>query len=166
MTVQITRYADAHLFGVRDLILPIQRDEFGIEITYAQQPDLQDIDGFYRKGSGDFWVALDGSVVVGSIALVDIGNGQGALRKMFVRQDHRGAGRGAGRGVAQRLLDCLLQHAAAQGLREVFLGTTSKFLAAHRFYEKAGFEHVDEAALPDSFPRMKVDTRFYLRRLA
>jgi N-acetylglutamate synthase-like GNAT family acetyltransferase len=162
MSVEIIRYSDAHLLGVRDLILPIQRDEFGIEITYEDQPDLQDVDGFYRKGCGDFWVAVDETEVVGSIALIDIGEGRGALRKMFVRRDHRGAAAG----VAQRLLDCVLKHAVAQGLREILLGTTSKFLAAHRFYQKAGFELVDEADLPDSFPRMKVDTRFYLRRLA
>jgi RimJ/RimL family protein N-acetyltransferase len=42
------------------------------------------------------------------------------------------------------------------------LGTTAAFLAAHRFYEKSGFRLVDEADLPETFPRMAVDTRFYV----
>jgi N-acetylglutamate synthase-like GNAT family acetyltransferase len=162
MSVEITTFRNDLRQGVRDLILPIQRDEFGIDITYEQQPDLQDVDGFYRKGCGEFWVAVAGGEVVGSIALVDIGNAQAALRKMFVRADQRGAQRG----VAQRLLERLLEHAAGCGVREVFLGTTSRFLAAHRFYEKAGFLLIDESDLPQRFPRMAVDTRFYLRRLA
>lgn len=162
MSVEIVPFCDDHGQGVRDLILPIQREEFGIEITYEQQPDLQEVGGFYRKGCGEFWVAVAEGAVVGSIALVDIGDGRAALRKMFVKAEYRGAGHG----VAQRLLDGLLAHAAASGVREILLGTTSRFLAAHRFYEKAGFDLIGEADLPASFSRMKVDTRFYRRRLA
>ena len=43
----------------------------------------------------------------------------------------------------------------------VYLGTTAKFLAAHRFYEKNGFREIAREALPDSFPVMAVDTKFY-----
>jgi len=41
------------------------------------------------------------------------------------------------------------------------LGTTPEFLTAHRFYEKNGFSLIDLEDLPESFPRMDVDTRFY-----
>lgn len=162
MTIHIVPFVAEHASGVRELIVPIQREEFGIDITYEDQPDLKDVDGFYRKGCGDFWVALDGNSVVGTIALVDIGDKQAALRKMFVKASHRGAEAG----VARSLLERLLQHARGHGLREIYLGTTSRFLAAHRFYEKAGFDLIDETDLPASFPRMKVDSRFYRRRLA
>ena len=159
MTIRIVRYAEDFARGVRDLIVPIQREEFGIEITYEDQPDLHDIAAFYRHGCGDFWVALDGDEVVGSIALIDIGNAQAALRKMFVKRAYRGAAQG----VAQGLLETLLAHAHRRKVAEIYLGTTSKFLAAHRFYEKMGFDLVDEADLPEEFPRMAVDTRFYRR---
>lgn len=43
----------------------------------------------------------------------------------------------------------------------MWLGTTERFLAAHRFYEKNGFVLVDRSALPASFPLMAVDSRFY-----
>jgi N-acetylglutamate synthase-like GNAT family acetyltransferase len=157
VAIDILSYREEHLPGVRDLIVPIQREEFGIPITYEDQPDLHDVEGFYRRGAGEFWVAVDRDAVVGSIALVDIGSGQAALRKMFVKADHRGAEHG----VARLLVATLLDHARASGIREVYLGTTAAFLAAHRFYEKAGFELVDESDLPASFPRMAVDTRFY-----
>jgi len=162
MTIHIVPYSEAFALGVRDLIVPIQQREFGIPITYEDQPDLHDIAAFYRKGCGEFWIALQGEEVVGSIALIDIGKGQAALRKMFVKEAYRGASQG----VAKRLLETLLDHAGRSGVTEVYLGTTSKFLAAHRFYEKTGFDLIDEAELPDDFPRMAVDTRFYRRRLA
>jgi GNAT superfamily N-acetyltransferase len=95
------------------------------------------------------------------VALVDIGGNQVALRKMFVSAAHRGAEHG----VAKRLLDTLLQWCRERGVRAIFLGTTSKFLAAHRFYEKNAFTEIDGSQLPASFPLMAVDTKFYTRVL-
>ena len=152
--------------GVRDLIVPIQQDEFGIDITYDDQPDLKDIPGFYQNGVGNFWVAVDGGQVVGSIGLKDIGNNQGALRKMFVAPSHRGADSKTGGGVAAELLSTLLGHARMVGLSDIFLGTTAQFKAAHRFYEKHGFDLIEVFDLPEAFPRMAVDTRFYVLRLS
>jgi N-acetylglutamate synthase-like GNAT family acetyltransferase len=48
-----------------------------------------------------------------------------------------------------------------RSVREVYLGTTSKFLAAHRFYEKNGFREIEKKSLPGNFPLMAVDTKFY-----
>jgi len=159
--VRIRRHARGDEAAVRDLVVPIQADEFGIAITYADQPDLADVDGFYRRGDGDFWVAEVAGRIVGTIALVDIGGRRGALRKMFVARDFRGAAFGVARG----LLDTLLAHAAARGFTEIWLGTTDRFLAAHRFYEKSGFARVAAADLPETFPRMVQDSVFYRRRL-
>lgn len=155
--MKIIAYEAQYRDAVRDLIVPIQREEFGIDISYADQPDLADIEGFYQKGEGGFWLALVGDEVVGTIALIDIGEGRVALRKMFVAA----AFRGREHGTAQALLDDVTARASARGLSEILLGTTAKFLAAHRFYEKNGFDLVEVSDLPDSFPCMAVDTRFY-----
>jgi N-acetylglutamate synthase-like GNAT family acetyltransferase len=148
--------------GILSLILPIQQDEFAIPITAAEQPDLADIEGYYLPGAGGFWVGETAGRIVGTIALKDIGAGRGALRKMFVAAAHRGAPSHLG----ERLLRTLLGHARGAGLREILLGTTDFFVAAHRFYEKHGFRAVEPAELPPSFPRMAVDTRFYALSLA
>lgn len=147
--------------GILDVILPIQREEFGIAITAADQPDLQDILSFYHVGHGGFWVATAGTRIVGTIGLKDIGNAQGALRKMFVAADYRGKEHG----VASRLLQTLLAHAYREQLTHVYLGTTDKFLAAHRFYEKNGFEEIAKADLPPAFPVMAIDSKFYVADL-
>ncbi|MBI5589122.1 MAG: GNAT family N-acetyltransferase [Deltaproteobacteria bacterium] len=98
--LEIVPFSEHHLSGVVDVILPIQQSEFSIPITLDAQSDLLDIPGFYQKDSSNFWVALHGSEVVGTIALLDIGNGQVALRKMFVKAKFRGSTRL----VAHRLL--------------------------------------------------------------
>lgn len=160
--IEIVPFSDHHLSGVVDVILPIQQSEFGIPITLDAQPDLLDIPNFYQKGSGNFWVALHGSEVVGTIALLDIGNGQGALRKMFVKEPFRGSMHG----VARRLLQVFLDWCKTHDICEVYLGTTAKFLAAHRFYEKNGFTEIAPSELPTSFPIMSVDTKFYKYSIA
>jgi N-acetylglutamate synthase-like GNAT family acetyltransferase len=145
--------------AVIELIVGIQRGEFAIDITAEQQPDLRSIGTFYQVNGGNFWVALDEGRVVGTVSLLDIGNRQGALRKMFVHPDHRGAAKAT----ASRLLDTLLDWAGARGFEEIFLGTTTQFLAAHRFYAKNGFVEIPPTALPPAFPIMKVDTKFFAR---
>ena len=147
--------------AVIELILDIQRGEFGVPITAADQPDLADVTGFYGKGRGGFWVAWEGATIVGTVGLLDHGDGA-ALRKMFVRADRRGRVHG----IAERLIAKVLAHAGAAGLHTLRLGTRPDMLAAHRFYEKHGFRRVDEAELPATFPRMRVDSVFYRLDLA
>ncbi len=154
MIVRAYRPGDAQ--AVIDVILPIQREEFGVSITAEDQPDLADIPGWYQVGVGQFWLAERDGLAVGTIALKDIGDGAVALRKMFVRPEGRGPA-----GAASALLATALEHARAHGVRQIWLGTTDRFLAAHRFYEKNGFAQVEVDDLPAAFPRMAVDTRFY-----
>jgi N-acetylglutamate synthase-like GNAT family acetyltransferase len=156
----IAPFSDADQQGVLDVILPIQQREFGIPITAADQPDLMSIPEFYQSGTGGFWVARSNGEVVGTVGLKDIGSGQTALRKMFVAAPFRGRESG----VAGKLLDVLLAHARAKGVAEIFLGTTDKFLAAHRFYEKRNFRELQKAELPEAFPVMAVDSKFYVLR--
>ncbi|MGF1537515.1 MAG: GNAT family N-acetyltransferase [Elainellaceae cyanobacterium] len=157
--MQITTYKPAHQTSVIDLILPIQREEFGSSITLADQPDLLQIPAVYQRGNGNFWVAIAADEVVGTVGAIDIGHGHLALRKMFVAAPYRG------RAVGQQLMDTLRQWATARHVAEVYLSTIEAFTRAHRFYEKNGFEQVGAAELPGHFPRMPGDTIFYRLRL-
>ena len=159
--IEVVPFSTEHQAGVIDVILPIQQAEFGISIILEDQPDLLDIPGFYQQGSGGFWVAVCGAQVVGTISLLDIGGARGALRKMFVRAEYRGPKHQ----VARRLLETLMGWCSEKQVREVFLGTTAQFVAAHRFYEKWGFAEIPKADLPATFPVMSVDTKFYVRAL-
>jgi len=139
------------------LILSIQSAEFLIPITEADQPDLKSVDTFYQHGNGNFWVALSEGNVVGTISLKDIGQQQVALRKMFVHKSFRGSDQG----VANKLLVAAIEWCIQKNIQDIYLGTVEAFRAAHRFYEKNGFERIETRQLPKNFPLMQVDTIFY-----
>jgi len=85
--IQIVPFQPRFAAGVVAVILPIQQTEFAIPISLEAQPDIQDIGAFYQHGDGNFWVALADGEVVGTLGLLDIGNRQAALRKMFVKTE-------------------------------------------------------------------------------
>lgn len=163
MQIQIVPYQQQYDDAIASLIVSIQQHEFNIKITLADQPDLQDIDNFYRKGSGNFWCALSPEgELIGTIALIDIGNGMGAIRKMFVKSEWRGKEKN----VARILLNTLELWASQHAITALYLGTVEQLKAAQRFYEREGFTLVEVQSLPTQFPRMAVDTIFYKKILS
>jgi N-acetylglutamate synthase-like GNAT family acetyltransferase len=156
-SIIIQPYASKYQQQVVDLILTIQQQEYHIPITEKDQPDLFEIESFYQQGNGNFWVAVCNERVVGSVALIDIGSRQVALRKMFVAKSYRGATLKT----AHRLLHTAIAWAKKQEVERIYLGTTLQYRAAHRFYEKNGFQHIEKEKLPENFPVMNVDKKFY-----
>lgn len=159
--ISITEYRPEYQGEVIDMILVIQQKEYGISITAEDQPDLKNVYEFYQQDGGNFWIALSDGVVAGTIALKNIGNNCGALRKMFVKSEFRGADKG----VASGLLSVLERWSPGNGYRDVYLGTTPFFKAAHSFYRKNGFIEILKEELPESFPVMNVDTIFFHKEL-
>lgn len=155
--LQIATYQPQYQAAIIKLILNIQQQEFGLPITLKDQRDLLDIPSFYQRGNGNFWIALDREKVIGTIAAIDIGNSQLALRKMFVDTKYRGKEIGVG----QHLLNSLLNWARSKNIGDIYLGTVDVFQAAHRFYQKNGFMRIHQLVLPPSFPLMTGDTIFY-----
>lgn len=163
MQIQIVPYQQQYDDAIASLIVSIQQHEFNIKITLADQPDLQDIDNFYRKRSGNFWCALSPKgELIGTIALIDIGNGMGAIRKMFVKNEWRGKEKN----VARALLNTLELWASQHAITALYLGTVEQLKAAQRFYEREGFTLEEVQNLPTQFPRMAVDTIFYKKILS
>jgi GNAT superfamily N-acetyltransferase len=160
-TVKVEVYTGRYQQEVIDLILAIQREEFGVPITAADQPDLKNIPSFYQKGNGNFWIALYGKEVVGTIALIDIGASQLALRKMFVRKEFRGSAFNT----AQLLMDTVFGWMEERNCTDIFLGTIDLFVAAQKFYRKNGFDEVPKKDLPASFPAMTLDNTFFRKHI-
>ena len=155
--MKIQAYNKKYQQQVIDLILNIQQNEFHVPVTIKDQPDLLNIENFYCSKNGNFWVALGGDEVIGTIALIDIDNNQSCLRKMFVHKDFRGKEKGVG----QLLLDALIDWCKEKNIKEVYLGTIDTMIAAHKFYVRNGFVEIDKSQLPETFPVMKVDNKFF-----
>jgi GNAT superfamily N-acetyltransferase len=158
--LSIDIYKNIHQQKVIDHILSVQH-EFEIPISLEAQPDLNNIPDYYQINNGNFWIARAGEEVIGTISLLNIGNDQGALRKMFVNRNYRGKKFGVG----QKLLDTLMDWAKEKKFKKIFLGTTAKFVRAQHFYEKNGFAEIDKFNLPATFPLVHVDVKFYCKSL-
>jgi len=158
----IRPYQEVNKDKVASLIVRIQREEFGIDIALQDQPDLLNIGQFYQRKNGNFWCATNSyEEIVGTIALLDIGNRMGAIRKMFVRQDYRGKEKNA----AKDLLDVLENWSMQKQFETLYLGTIDKFKAAQRFYFRNDYKMIDPSRLPVNFPKMNVDNLFFAKTL-
>lgn len=160
--IQIIEYTNPSHNKVIEHILKIENDEFHLNLTLNDQPDLASIENSYQKQGDNFWLALNESdEVVGTIALFNLGNHIGDLRKMFVKPEYRGKESG----VSKNLLDTLINWAVSHHYQKIFLETNSAFKAAMRFYEKNGFQRVAPSQLPSNFPVIKVAEYFYVKEL-
>lgn len=153
--MNVIEYNDIYKDQVVKLILSIQQDEYNIPITLDDQPDLLNIPSTYQRGTGNFWLAIENEIVIGTISLIDLGGQITTLRKMFVKKNYRG------KGISHQLLTTLINWCEHKQVDSIYLGTTSRFLAAHKFYEKNNFTTIIKEDLPKSFPLLAVDTVFY-----
>ncbi len=156
--LRITVFEPKYQKQVEHLVIPIQTVEFGYDTSVDRQPDLQDVAGYFLKGKSNFWIALHEDTVIGTIGIVDIGNHQAVVKKMFVSSEFRGPEPG----VARMLMNTSKQWCIENGMFDVMLGTTERMLAAQRFYEKHGFNEVALDDLPQTFPVVHgIDKVFY-----
>lgn len=161
MKVEIQSLDNAFSDQAIDLILTIQQKEFNIPITIDDQPDLRQIESFYKASGGNFWGAFIDGELVGTIALVKFDENAGAIRKMFVKKEFRGKELN----IAQKLLEVLISYCYQNRINEIFLGTITVLKAALRFYEKNHFTVIDKEKLPVRFPLVNADNVFYCLNL-
>jgi putative acetyltransferase len=83
----------------------------------------------------DFFVLRRAGGPIAMGALKRFGDADGELKSMHVLAEHRG------QGLSRRMLDHMIEHALAAGLRRLFLetGAQPSFRAARGLYERAGF---------------------------
>ncbi len=159
--ISITEFETVDQAEVTALILQIQREEFHIAITLEDQPDLQEIEAAYFAKGGKFWVAKNEQAeIVGTLAVVPIENQRCVIKKVFVTPTYRGKEK-----VGQQLLDQAFKFCKTVEINEIYLGTTEKFIAAQKFYQKNGFERIEKNTLPPSFMKMEVDNVFFRKKL-
>ena len=65
---EVLEYSDEYKEGIIKLINDVYENEMG-QHSKSGRPDLDIIPEMYQKNNGNFWVALDGEKVIGTIAL-------------------------------------------------------------------------------------------------
>jgi acetyltransferase, GNAT family len=157
--MEIITYREEYKQQIINLILHIQNDEAGIALSLDEQPDLKNIPEYYQKNGGQFFIAIEGRELIGTIAIMNYGNNNAVLKKFFVRSDFRGKGIG-------RALYCeLLEYARDMGFERIVLDTPAVAQASHRFYEKSGFERIKKSELPFKYEYPDRDSYLYLLNL-
>jgi hypothetical protein len=90
----------------------------------------------YTAPRGALWVAWDGEVAVGCLALQELAPDTAELKRMYVTPEARG------RGVARRLTEHAIAVAAARGYARLRLGTLPTMGAAQELYASVGFRRI------------------------
>jgi len=146
--INIQLFDEKYQAQVEEMVLGIQNGEFNLGLTAQRQPDLHNLKAFYNDRGNQLWVATNSKdEVVGSIGLEKLNNEQAVLRKMFIKQEYRGKTLG----LAQRLFEILIIKARHQNFKEILLDTPLVTHAAHRFYERNGFELISNDAVPENY---------------
>jgi putative acetyltransferase len=104
-------------------------------------PEL-DAPATWAAGRGTrMWVLEGEPGTIAACICATPSDGAVELHKFYVTADLRGTG------LARQLLGLVLGVAKAEGAAAVFLWSDTRFLRAHRFYEKAGFVRQPEQRL-------------------
>jgi putative acetyltransferase len=90
----------------------------------------------YLPPRGGLWVARRGGAAAGCIALHALGPTVGEVKRMYVRDEHRG------HGVARALVRHLIDAARERGYTALRLGTLPTMHAAQRLYTGFGFRPI------------------------
>ena len=155
--IEINIYTESDREEVIALVLRCQNDGTRPHVSAEDQPELLRIKEAYMDGGGSFWVAKENEKVVGCIGLMKFDGGIAVLKKFFVSEPYRSAPHHLGR----QLYAVLLDFAKAHGVSALILDMPKNTERAHEFYEKAGFQKVEEERLPVRYDHPYDDSDFY-----
>ncbi len=132
--VTIIDYADRHRDAFKILNEEWLKKYFTVEpidVALLSEPKKEILD----RG-GKIFYAMAGDEVVGTVALLNEGNGIFELGKMAVSEKHQGAG------IGKKLLEHALRYAKENGTKKVILYSHTSLKSAIHLYKKFGFVEV------------------------
>ncbi|MCB0463906.1 MAG: GNAT family N-acetyltransferase [Flavobacteriaceae bacterium] len=104
-----------------------------------------------------YWVAFYDKELAGTIAILNLDDDTSILKNMFVKKKFRGKTFD----ISYNLLQTAISSCRSENISNLYLGTMEQFIAAHKFYEKNGFQKIEEHELPSGFVYNPIDTVFY-----
>ncbi|GAC1412394.1 MAG: GNAT family N-acetyltransferase [Actinomycetota bacterium] len=113
--------------------------------VHGEVPELLGIASYGKRCGGRFWIAESDGRLVASIGILPgPGTDMVTLTKLYVARSARR------QGMAARLVDLVENEARARNARTIELWSDTRFLDAHRFYERHGYtRHEQTRALHD-----------------
>ncbi len=105
----------------------------------GEMPELLRIAAYFREQHGAMWVAEEGERVLGCVGFTPAADPSGIeLKKLYVAAAARE------RGLGGALLDLVERAATERSARIIDLWSDTRFVTAHAFYERRGFQRTGE----------------------
>lgn len=155
--IEIGKYSERDKDEIIALVLHCQNDGTRPLVSVGDQPELLHIKREYMDNGGCFWVAKENGKTVGTIGLMNKGDGLCILKKFFVYEPYRGRPHHLG----QQLYATFLNFAKEQGFSKIILDTPKNTDRAHSFYEKSGFKRIQKEELPIEYDYPYNDSHFF-----
>jgi putative acetyltransferase len=95
--------------------------------------ELEALPGAYAPPGGLLWIARDGDTAAGCVALRRLDTGTAEMKRMYVRETHRGTGLG------RKLAAVVIEEARKRGHGRIVLDTLPKLTTAIALYRNLGF---------------------------
>lgn len=110
--------------------------EYGLMLPEPLRPsgdELRNLPGPYGRPSGRLLLARIVGEPAGCVALRALARGEAEMKRLFVREDHRGMG------IGRMLAEAVIDEARGMGYRRLLLDTLPTMEAARRMYATLGF---------------------------
>lgn len=135
--VKIIRYQDKYKEAICKFINESMHEFIGR--PYKERFDVSNIENYYFKNNGNFWLALDvkNKEIVGSIAFENLNN-YGVLKRFYVDKSYHKLN------IGKRLYNMLENFVKNEtNINKIYLACGHVLQDAHKFYLNNGFEKIN-----------------------
>jgi uncharacterized HAD superfamily protein/GNAT superfamily N-acetyltransferase len=129
-----------------------------IDRPYKDRPDVSNIEEYYLKNNGNFWLAIDVKTkkIIGSIALENKDK-YGILKRFYVNKEYQKLG------IGNRLYKTLYIFVKREtAIEEIVLVSGEVLKEAHHFYIKNGFNQVERLPIQMHYAS---DDDFFIKKV-
>lgn len=127
----ILEYVQDYRENVNNLMHEVLVEEFGF--NQFSDEILNSKNEEYVMNNNKLWLAMENDEVIGTTGIVELSENHALLKKVYVKESHRG------KGIAQQLLNQCLDYAKSLGYDYIILETYQRLERAKAFYSKNGF---------------------------
>lgn len=107
--------------------------EYGCTLNIdIEERHLLDPGDYFRQRGGDFWIVRENGILIATAA-VSMENEPAEMKTLYVKKEARG------RGLGTRLANLAIETAKERGAKRMELWSDTRFIDAHRMYERLGF---------------------------
>jgi len=126
-----------------DLITDIWAEYDCILDTEKEEKYLLAPEDYFHSKDGEFWVVAERNQIVGTVAVIMLDENTAELKSLYVRRNFRQQGLG------ENLIKLAVKFASIKGRNEIILWSDTRFIEAHKLYEKIGFKRLGKRELND-----------------